>query len=606
MSLNNEFYAPQNYEPDIKRAYHNLSEKNSFTPQTGLNFPVYHRFCYAGDDFEINTGTLLQTIVPMNRPLLDCFELRLEYYFEPLRNLYGYMSNNSKETTTDILENSPKWCVRLFGVDENDQTIGLLGRGLGVVGQVVPPFAGNSYSTVIEKNSLIEHFGVPVGWQGFESVDDSLSPGGGFPNADVKYASSEIGNVVNIEALLAYLDICRTYHLNTQLDTAYFLTGGPYSNQGSDGFNINSIWSTVPVKLIDDLFVELRYLSKSRNFDSIIDRRIDPNDSYLNFLYRWLASSTQTMGGFFPVQYRPDMWRNLLSRTESYNVRVSTTGGSFAMEELYQKNKIKKLADSVLYGGGRFKNLLRTVFGWKSDLDLDIPVLRAVQKHIIDPSNITAMATTVNSSGEDTSLGQKAANVDRYNSSPKPVRIKCDEPGYIIVVANITPLVGYSQGFDPFILRTSHNDDWTPQMNNLSHQDIPQLLYSAYPEYDIYDDEGADESVLDNSPLNVVGKQVAWVEERTAVGHQHGEFNEYNGDYRDMVLGRKYSILWQNEANGVTNYFSRFFLSPYVNPLEYNDIFAMNNLITPPWSLHCAFNIKALRPIGKHYKPSLE
>ncbi len=608
MSLNNEFYAPQNYQPDIKRAYHNLSEKNSFTPHTGLNYPVYTRMCYAGDEFEINTGTLLQTLQPLNRPLLDCFELRLEYYFEPLRNLYGYMSNNSKESTQDIIENSPKWCAHLFGVDESRTTrYGLIGPGNDPnIDLYIPESVDFNMNYHIEKNSLFEMFGVPVGFTGSFFTDAGSFVSGGFPFVPNKFTNHyNVGDIVNIEPLLAYLDICRTYHFNTQLENAFYTIGtlGPYSDNGPGSFNIDTVFQSVGVKFLDDLFVELRYASKTRNFDSLIsetDRSTDLTN-FRSFLASWLTTCASNTGGFFPVQYRPDMWRNLLSNTNVYNVSVNTSG-SMSLEELYEKNKVKKYADSIFYSGGRFKNLLRTVFGWRSDLDLDIPVLRAVQRYIIDPSNITAMATTQTDDGE-TTLGQKGSNVDKYNASGKSIKIKCDEPGYIMVIANITPLVSYSQGFNPFMLRLSHNDDWSPNFTNLSSQAVPRILYSALHNYSLYN--GA---IDDFNPdlEEVVGYNIAWFEERTAVNRTHGEFNEVDGLYSDMVLGRRYQTFWRSGSLDKTNYYSRFNLSPYVNPLEYNDIFAQSSITVPPWSLHCAFNIKALRPIGKHYKPSLE
>ena len=597
MSLNSEFYAPVNYEANVQRAYHNLSEKNSFTPYTGLLTPVYTRMCYAGDDFEINTGTLLQSIVPMNRPLLDCFELRLEYYFEPLRNLYGYMSNNSKESADDIVDNSPKWQLQLFGDD------GILGEGQSEASYILPFDDSLNTGKLVHKNSLAEHFGIPVGWQGnidtlYTDPADVILP----DNSLYTGRYSALGNIVNFEPWLVYLDICRTYHVNTQLPNAYYMTSlGAYTGT-SESFDIDRLFDVVTVSDLDDLFVSLRYQSRHRDFDSLIgasDNVVGSSEPKA-FLSKWAEKSCRLAGGFFPVQYKPDMWRNLLSKTAYKTTNVTVNNGSISIEEFRTKNKVQRFRDAVLLSGGRFTNLMRTVFGWRSDLDLDIPILKHVTKHLIDPSNITAMATTQTSEGE-TTLGQKGSNVDRYNGS-KAVRFKCDEPGYIMVIASITPIVSYSQGFNPFLLRLSHNDDWNPNFSNLGFQQIPQILYSAYPDLASGVGPGGQSENITTSFDKVVGRNLAWIEERTAVSHVHGDFNEWNGNYRDMVLGRKYTKAW--ETGGV--YFQQFHLDTYVNPLAFNDIFAADNILEAPWSLHCAFNIKAKRPIGKHYRPNLE
>lgn len=602
MSLNSEFYAPVNYEANVPRAYHNLSEKNSFTPYTGLAMPVYTRMCYAGDDFEINTGTLLQSIVPMNRPLLDCFELRLEYYFEPLRNLYGYMSNNSKESADDIVENSPKWMIELFGDD------GILGLGQDEQNYYLPTDVFGSLDKSVQKNSLAEHFGIPVGWQG------NLYTGYSYPiegeplpeNSLYTGRFAMLGNIVNIEPWLVYLDIMRTYHVNTQLPNAYFMKGLSDiddSTGTSESFDIEALFTETSVSFLDDLFVSLRYISRHRDFQSMLTSSdlLSPN-TVTGFLAGWIKNSCRLAGGFFPVQYKPDMWRNLLSKTEYKTTTVSASGGVVSIEEFRTKNKVQRFRDAVLLSGGRFSNLMRTVFGWRSDLDLDIPVLRHVTKHLIDPSNITAMATTQTSEGE-TTLGQKGSNVDRYNGS-KTVRIKCDEPGYIMVIASITPIVSYSQGFNPFLLRLSHNDDWNPNFANLGFQSIPRIFYSAYPDLPngVNGDGTVDDEIVATNFSAIVGKNLAWIEERTAVSHVHGDFNEWNGQYRDMVLGRKYTNSWHAD----NLYYQQFQLDTYVNPLAFNDIFAIDNILDAPWSLHCAFNIKAKRPIGKHYRPNLE
>lgn len=608
--LNQEFYAPLNYKPDIKRAFHNLSKKVSLTPHTGLNTIVYNRRLYPGDDFKISTGTLLQTINPLVRPLLDCFELRLEYYFEPLSNLYGYMDNNTKESTADIVEKSPKWTAQLFGNDysipDDEQSlyrIGILGRGMllyedGDISYTPPSDDFPSSQGIVGQGSLLEAIGVPAGFQGVGGSDV------------YSYTVNELGNSINIEPLLVYLDIMRTYHLNTQTENVYVCTG--LDHHTADLNDINDCFDTTifgAQRVLDDFFLELRYMSKHRDADLHIQLPISTagtwGNTFVGRLCRYIQQCSLPYGGWFPCQYKPDLWRNLLSTSvgevKSY---INVVDGQVSIDEIREKNKWQRFVDAVDLSGGRYKNLIRTVLGWDTSRQMDIPQLLAVQRTLIDPSNITA---TASSGGVD--LAQMAAKVDRYNSS-KPIRVKADVDGYLMVIANITPIVGYSQGFEPNLLRKSMNDDWNPNFANLGFRSVPEILYTAYPRGGTHFDTGSGEGFAnyDFSSENVVGKQIAWIEEITDVNRSYGQFNTFNGLYRDMVLTRKYSDMWARRSLDGTVLFSdtRTLISPYVNPLEHIQIFQTDGNFAPPWSLHCGFNIQALRPLGKRYRPNLE
>lgn len=598
--LNPEFFVPYNFEADVPKSRHNLSKKFSGTLQTGLLYPVWNRRMYIGDDFELDYSTLLQTIVPMNRALLDCFELRVETYFCPLSNYYGWYDNNTKSSTSDILNNSEKWSVALSGYYDDDggyRWAGLLSEqqlqfqpdeqvpvedAFQRYRQEVSVPIANAQPRAVQLGSLMTLNGIPAG---FRSAGVSYD--------DEEYGYNLPGNLINIEPLLCYLDIWRTYHLNDQYGKVPYVSrvvrdSGTLSEY--DFFDFNT-WSP---QMLDDFFVDLRHSSKRRSdvFHWTTSQLSSVNANYRAFR-QWLKSTVHLYSGFFPVQHRPDIWRNLLSKTAgSVNIKVNVTNGSFVIDELRTKNKLQKLAEFFDLSGGRMANIGRTVFGVKSDIDLKIPELLNVKRCIIDPSNITQMAQT-----ENGDLGEKAANVDKFNQLGS-IRVKARTDGYVMTCVSITPLITYGQGMSPFALRTNFMDDFQPPLQRLGFQNVPQMFLSALPS--VYSTSAGWSSV---DLVNSVGKSIKWIEEMSDTNSVFGEFTPLFGDASDMVLSRIYSQLSIDDSNSVDFRFSN---QPYVNPLDYNHIFADNAYRRPPWSFHMSIKCKARRPILKRWNPSLE
>ena len=645
MSLNKEFYAPENYDASVPRAWHDLSTKRSFTPQTGMLIPVYNRRMYAGDEFKISVGSLLQTINPLTYPLLDCFELRLEYYYCPLSNYYGWMDGNTKNTTVDILTGRYKWTAKLFGFLENDTDCvrtGIYSKGLpngdyedsdgfgfshckdilvngsltadydfqnntlflsGCTAQEFAEYLSNtdyhsSYNppeTTIFRGSLMETLGVPAGMQSVLDIDNTRS----FD--------------FNLEPLLCYIDIWRTYHANTQYNTCpisgYIVNNIADSGQ-YDVFYTESIYRNI--QDIDKLLMNLRYKTSLLGYTK--------NDVTISFDERWYSQVPQLLnttfgrlyahlmyasypnGGYFPVQYRPDIWRNILSSNiGSVKSQVFVHNGVVTIDEFRQSNKIQRLIDAIDLSGGRYSNLLKTIFGWNSKKELDIPKLIGCTTHLIDPSNITSMADS-----NGVNLGQMGAKIDKYNSG-KEFTIKADDDGYVMICASIIPRISYSQGVEPNAIRTNFADDFDPNMQRLGFQDVPRCFLSVYPSTFASD---INHVVSGIEELNrVVGKLPAWIYETTDVNRTFGEFSSWGGIYSPMVLQRNYTKFTSEEWNSdrdvsVTN--SSFSNSPYVSLHDNRDIFAEYMPSVSPWSLHLAFNIKAKRPIGKRYRPNLE
>lgn len=611
--INNEFYAPLDYKAKVPKARHNLSTKRSFSAHIGMAIPVYFRRMYIGDEFYINEKSLLQTILPLNGPLLDCFELRFEYYFEPLSNLYGYIDNNTKKGVQDII-NQPKNTVDLFGnvlhtfmpqdiLDPLSQYhTGLLSPQYSLTRPNYPvsDFTDSyfDYEDCIKEGSLFELMGLPqfyhrvITLNGYEEETFTVPETHGF------------GCDFNIDPILTYLDIIRCYHINSQVvDTPYIRDLGDYVSTTN---GIDSIYRYITIQKLDDLFTDLRYLTNKNNALSVNRSMLFDSSSNFGWFARYLKDCTNFYSGYFPVQYRPDMWRNLLSHlTGQYKALVQAeANGTITVEEIRQKNHLQRFIDALELSGGRYSQIGKTVFGEDADVTLKIPRLLGVHKHLIDPSNITALADSGNMD-----VGQMQAKVDKFNQA-KPIRVKAHVDGYLMVIASITPLIGYTQGFVPEITKTMMADDFNPNLQRVGFENIPRGYYSVYPDQLLRSTETENVVVVTGDSSNnldySLGKQIKYIDEMTDVNRSFGRFaNPINVDISRWVLTRDYTKVF-NQVSESTLLSTHFLLSPYVNPLEYNEIFSMQDLKEPPFSLHVSFGISAKRPILKRYRPTIE
>lgn len=593
--LNPEFYAPYNYQPDYKRARHNLSTKRSTSLQTGVLTPILFRRVYKGDDFKIKPMTLLHSILPLNRQQFDCFQLRTEFYLCPLTNYYGWMDNNSRNDIEEYIEGASKWSVTLF--DDAGGT-GLIPSDISTGEYTFDEYRNTE--NMVQKGSLLQYCGVPAGFVGCQydpSDSASVYPG--------------IFNTINIERVLAYMDIWRCYHANSQYETLPYYNGQNWTT----GASSEDMWSTFGShKLLDQFFVSLRNLSREvsndLNFSTILSysdelpEYVSPIDMQI-FLFgigSYFNSIHKQGGGLFPVQHRPDLWRNLLSVTNTtVNATVKADGnGNVLISEIRDKNHFQTFYDQLYYSGGRYSNILRTVTGIRSHHDLKMPELLASQTMLIDPSNVTAMAGT-----ETAELGQKAANIDSFNQGDF-VRVRPDVDSILVCCVSVVPLVTYSQGFDPEVIRLSYNDDFKPALQGMSFENIPRGYYSALPEI-TWEDSSETYNLRVPDLTEIVGKNNKWMSERTDVNHCYGEFTPIFGEFEDMLLTRRYSkhgFTLSQESGGAKESLI-FDMSPYVNPLDYNVVFAMNDLWSEPFALHYAFDIKAKRQVLKRDTPRM-
>ena len=114
-------------------------------------------------------------------------------------------------------------------------------------------------------------------------------------------------------------------------------------------------------------------------------------------------------------------------------------------------------------------------------------------------------------------------NCSRWKSARK-IKIKINEPCYIMGIASITPLVDYSQGNDWDNWLETMDDLHKPQMDGIGYQDLMENKMHGLAK-----------------PNQAIGKQPAWLDYMT----------NFNKSFADFAAGEKESYMVLNRIYDV-------------------------------------------------------
>lgn len=557
---------PQNYEQKINKALHDLDKEVRYTSHCGLNVPVRFKRIFPNDNFRMDVSTLLQTNA-LQAPLMGRFKLRTMMFFEPFSNLYGWYDNNTKTTTEELLEKR-HWTYTYTGVATGEDDYN--------------PYNDNPFSTSpiggFPRGSVLDFVGVPP-------AGVVCGIGGG---------TGEL--VINVDRVLAYLDIIRTYMASPQEDFIPY-----YAYQGTSS-NKTPILKKYLRSDLDQLFMDLRYQKNG-------GRLADVNTPAVARLREYLEdANTGPHAGLFCATYEPDYYNNFLAnKVGRVRAEVDASEGTFSIHEMYFQNAKQLLIDRFDVSGGTFSAWSRSVWGSRASRSADVPDIIGSLTTIIDPRNITAVANSYSNMPDSNSfVGDMYGQI---NSADTSLRKKykfvlgSKEDGILVVMQQLIPCTDYSQGIDIELLRTNFLDEYYPQFSQIGFQSVPKSVYSLLPALD----DGGKIITFDENNYTfqtAVAKQVAWLDSMTDTNRVHGEFSNF-GRYEYWVLKRRFSHYSSLESDGTLRD-SSFGVTAYIDPLDWQYMFAAQTLNDPNYFFQLNLKTTALRPIGKRFMPAFQ
>jgi hypothetical protein len=401
------------------------------------------------------------------------------------------------------------------------------------------------------------------------------------------YGMPDVNTIqISIDGTLYYATDLWAYVSATATTTGYRIDGdgfqGPYLSGVQWIYSGNPVANTVPVgqgepvleefplENIDDMRMTLLEAVRQTTPVLITNTSVTPyswvlGDDGEDEPYYFKLSSQEGLG---IKTYQSDLFNNWISTewidgTNGINevTAVSTTGNSFTIDSLNLANKVYNMLNRIAISGGTYDDWLDAVYTHERAKGHENPIYHGSLIKELAFEEVVSHSDVTDTQGVDQPLGTLAGR-GRLTQKDKggKVKIKIDEPSYIMGIVSITPRVDYSQGNKWDVNLKTMNDLHKPALDAIGFQDL------------ITDQMAWFDTGINNShevTYSSAGKQPAWINYMTNVNQTRGSFAEVDNSMF-MTLNRRYEQ--DNQGAGIDD------LTTYIDPSKYNNIFAQTSL----------------------------
>lgn len=269
---------------------------------------------------------------------------------------------------------------------------------------------------------------------------------------------------------------------------------------------------------------------------------------------------------------------------------VSVTGGSFTIDALNLAQKVYNMMNRIAVSGGSYRDWIETVYTSNYIERAETPVyMGGMSDEIVFQEVISQSATEQEPLGSLAGRGKLA-----YNKKGGYLKIKVEEPSYIIGIVSITPRIDYSQGTKWDRNLQTMNDLHKPALDAIGFQD---LITGKMAWWDTCITAAG--SAIRNKFS--AGKQPAWIDYMSNYNRTHGNFASGKSE-EFMVLNRSYEIDKQNiglKQSVIKD------LTTYIDPTKFNYIFADQSLDAMNFWVQIGVDWKARRMMSAKVIPNL-
>lgn len=288
----------------------------------------------------------------------------------------------------------------------------------------------------------------------------------------------------------------------------------------------------------------------------------------VNMFNDLISSQANKLGGMLLKTYDSDIFNNWVKTdwidgaggiTEITSINITANDGKLTMDALNLQQKVYNMLNRIAVAGGTYRDWLETVYTAGKYLDRpETPVFIGGMTQYIEFDEVISKSAT-----ETTYGSQPLGDIAAIGRGGKPlnnghIHYQCEEPGYIMGLMAITPMIDYSQGNDFDLNLQTIDDLHKPALDGIGYQDLIQEqmvgITSTY-------DGGSNISNIRHIAAN---KTVAWIDYMTNYNRTFGDFAA--GEALDfMVLNRRYNVSDKNTIEDLTT---------YIDPQKYIEIFA--------------------------------
>lgn len=285
-----------------------------------------------------------------------------------------------------------------------------------------------------------------------------------------------------------------------------------------------------------------------------------------------VAAQSNKLGGMLLKTYDSDIFNNWVQTdwidgtggiTEITSIDVTANDGKLTMDALNLQQKVYNMLNRIAVSGGTYRDWLETVYTAGKYLDRpETPVFIGGMTQYIEFDEVISKSATETAYGS-----QPLGDIAAIGRGGKPlnnghIHYQCEEPGYIMGLMAITPMVDYSQGNDFDLNLQTIDDLHKPALDGIGYQDLiqEQMVGST----SIYENGPS----ISNIKHLAANKTVAWIDYMTNYNRTFGDFAT-GGALDFMVLNRRYDVGDNDKIEDLTT---------YVDPQKYIEIFADTDL----------------------------
>ena len=291
-----------------------------------------------------------------------------------------------------------------------------------------------------------------------------------------------------------------------------------------------------------------------------------------SFIDDLIKSQEEKLGGMLLKTYDSDIFNNWVKTdwidgtggiTEMTSIDITANDGKLTMDALNLQQKVYNMLNRIAVSGGTYRDWLETVYTAGKYLDRpETPVFIGGMTQYIEFDEVISKSAT------DTKYGsQPLGDIVSIGRGGKPlnsghIHYQCEEPGYIMGLLAITPMIDYSQGNDFDLNLQTMDDLHKPALDGIGYQDLIQEQMVG--ETSVYENSPTIKSMKHLS----ANKTVAWIDYMTNYNRTFGDFAA-GGALDFMVLNRRYEV---NNLDKIDD------LTTYIDPQKYIEIFADTDL----------------------------
>lgn len=266
---------------------------------------------------------------------------------------------------------------------------------------------------------------------------------------------------------------------------------------------------------------------------------------------------------------------------------IDTSGGSFTLDTLNISQKLYNLLNRTALSGNTYDDWLEAAYDHDRMKDITSPMyLGSLIKELAFQEVVsTAEANNDNSSQPLGTLAGRGRLTDKHKGGK--IKLKIDEPGYVLGIVSLTPRINYSQGNDWDINLSSFDDLHVPDLDAIGFQDLI-TEQMAWSDTELDSDTG-------DLTFSSAGKQPAWLNYMTDIDRAYGNFaHNYSDNF--MILDRGYDVNENGELLDITT---------YIDPSKFNNIFATTDLTSQNFWMHIQVKCTSRRKMSAKQIPNL-